>query len=405
MKNKEFGISFVISILSSVIGILFSFAAAKYLEAEIYGQIQYYVSVITLLSSFLVFGSDSFIIKNYQFEGDSRFLLSKIYTFIFLSSSLFLPFYFRIAVSFLDKLNGNSLLIFILFVCSFALSLSTVASAVFQAKNKYQLKTFVSSFLPHLCFLITFLAHLLTKTLFSFNQFYLLYYFVFYGLYGLIFFIKSFRKIKFPNLNELSSIVFLGLSFAFYNIISPLTNIFVGETYNSYGIVAIFSLSYQILTISNIATTVVNNISYTVFAKLLKNKQYDDLFSFYKKVTRITIYLALPFYCAFIFEAGNIFNFFGETYEGFNFVLILLSISALIDTVTGPCGTILQMGGFEKKNFIASFIRFALFFAILIPLIRITVYAAPIASIISTIVANILKLDYLRKFTKINFFS
>ena len=394
--NKEFSLSFILSVSSSIVGAIFSILAAKFLGSNLYGQIQYYVSIVSFLSVFMLFGTDNYVIKNAQFEKKEQELASKSTLFVFLLSSLVLPIYFRIASSMLVKLNGDSILITIIFIFALLLTLSTLGCSFLQAKNKYQRKMLFSSFIPHAGLLILLLIHYLTNTMDKFASLYLIYYGIFYGTYGVYFLIKNlFPLSSFFKSYQLKSILFFGLTWIFYNLTTPISNIIIGEKYETFGIVGIFSLSSQLLTISGLATGVISQISNTTFAKLSKENDVNKIFANYERITRITIYISIPFYAAFIAEAGNIMSFFGDSYTGYNLILILLTISSLIECITGPCGSLLLMNGKEKENFFASFARFFIFLLLLFILINYTPYAAPISMIVSTTVANLLKLIFL----------
>lgn len=404
--NKEFSFSFILSVLSAFFGALFSFLAAKFLEAETYGEIQYYISIVTLLSSFMLFGVDSFLIKNAQFENNQQQLLSKSIVFVFAISTLILPIYAGIGYSFLSRLHQKSDLIFFIFVIAFLLSLSSLGGAFLQSKSKYHLRLFLTSFIPHALFLAIFGIHYLTGTLDSFIKFYLLYYCLIYGAFGIVVTIKYlFPLADFFSSSQIKGIIFFGLTWVLYNITTPLSTIFIGEKYDDLGIAGIFSISNQLLTISGLATGIISQISNTTFAKYAKQNDIEKLFLNYERITRINMYVAVPFFAAFIIEAQNIMKFFGDSYLGHNAILILLTVSALIECVTGPCGTILLMGGKEKENFIASIVKFITFMIVLLSLIRFTELAAPIGLAVSSIISNAIKLIILRVSFKKNFFS
>lgn len=404
--NKEFSFSFILSVLSAFFGALFSFLAAKFLEAETYGEIQYYISIVTLLSSFMLFGVDSFLIKNAQFENNQQQLLSKSIVFVFAISTLILPIYVGIGYTFLSRLHQESDLIFFIFVIAFLLSLSSLGGAFLQSKSKYHLRLFLTSFIPHALFLAIFGIHYLTGTLDSFIKFYLLYYCLIYGTFGIVVTIKYlFPLADFFSSSQIKGIIFFGLTWVLYNITTPLSTIFIGEKYDDLGIAGIFSISNQLLTISGLATGIISQISNTTFAKYAKQNDIEKLFLNYERITRINMYIAVPFFAAFIIEAQNIMNFFGDSYLGHNAILILLTVSALIECVTGPCGTILLMGGKEKENFIASIVKFITFMIVLLSLIRFTELAAPIGLAVSSIISNAIKLIILRVSFKKNFFS
>lgn len=406
LGNKEFSLSFLLSVLSAGFGILFSFLAAKFLKSETYGEIQYYLSIVTLLSSFMLFGVDNFVIKNTQFDEEKQKLLSKSLVFVLLITFLMLPIYVFISFFLLSRLNQNTLLIYGIFAIALLCSLSAVGCAFLQGMNKYHLKMLLSSFIPHLLFLLIFLVHYLTGSLSVFVRLYLVYYAILYGFFG-VFVIGRFLfpLTDFFTFTQLKTIFFFGLAWLLYNITTPLANVFIGEKYDNLGIVGIFSVSNQLLTVSGLATGIISQMSNTTFAKFAKQKDVDSLFRNYERITRINIYIAVPFFAAFIMETQNLMNFFGESYLGHNLILILLTIASMIECVTGPCGTILLMGNKEKENLIASILKFVVFMSMLIGLINFTELAAPIGLVISSIISNFVKLLFLRLAFKKNFFS
>lgn len=404
--NKEFSISFILSILSAVAGIIFSFLAAKLLKSSLYGEIQYFISIVNLLSSIMLFGTDNFIIKNTQFSENKKQLVSKSLCLLILISTLILPIYFRIGVSFLSRLNQNNILVITIFIIAFLMSLSSIGYSLLQGLNKYQLKILLSSFLPHILFLGLFLIHYLTNTLSIFVDLYLLYYAILYGFFGIYIFMKYMFPISgFFSYSQLKSIFFFGFTWILYNITTPLSNIFIGEKYENLGIVGIFSISNQLLSISGLATGIISQISNTTFAKLTNSNDIEKLYKNYERITRINIYISVPFFAAFIMEAQNLMSFFGDSYLGHNMILIILTVASMIECVTGPCGTILLMGNKEKENLIASIVKFVVFMSILILMIKYTELAAPIGLAISSLISNAIKLIILKKSFNKNFFS
>ncbi|HBF68885.1 MAG TPA: hypothetical protein DDW20_06235 [Firmicutes bacterium] len=406
LGNKEFSFSFILSILSAVFGILFSFFAAKFLKSNIYGEIQYYLSIITLLNSFMLFGVDSYLIKETQFEDNNQKIISKSLIFVILNSMLILPIYFRIGFSFLTRLNENIVLILIIFIIALLSSLSLLGCAFLQGKSKYQIKILISSFFPHFFFLLIFFIHFFTNSLQIFFDLYLLYYAILYGFFGVYMLIKYLFPISnFFSLIQMKTIIYFGLTWVLYNITTPLSNIFIGEKYENLGIVGIFSISNQLLSISGLATGIISQISNTTFAKLANENNIEKLFKNYERITRINIYISVPFFSAFIIEAQNLLGFFGESYLGHNMILILLTLASMIECITGPCGTVLLMGNKEKENLIASIIKFSVFMVVLITLIKHTEFAAPLGLLLSSIISNFIKLLFLRISFKKNFFS
>ena len=404
--NKEFSLTFVFSIGSSLLGFVFSFLAAKFLEADGYGEVNYYLSISSLLTVFITCGGDNFLIKRLQFEEDKKSAMARIYFFLLLTSFLTLPIYFLIAYFGLAKLGKNLLVIFIIFLAAVVGAFTTIISAYFTGLSKNQIRTVISGIVPHIGMLFFFTIHFFTNTLDLFIKLYLVYS-LSIGVCCVIPFVASHchrASLKFTK-SEVAQLVTFALIWICYNTTNPVANVFIGEKYEQFNVVGIFSLSNQLLTVATMANGIIINISYPVFARYSKEGDHDKLFRYYQTVTRVNMYISVPFYIAFASEAADLYSFFGESYSGYTLILVLLSISSMIECVTGPSGSVLLMGGKEKENLYTAIAKFVVYIGLLAILINFTVYAAPIAAIAGTFVANVLKLFFLWKMEGRNYFN
>jgi O-antigen/teichoic acid export membrane protein len=404
--NREFSLSLSFSIISAFLAFAFSFLAAKYLESSRYGQIQYYLSLVSLLGGTMVFGADNFIIKNIQFAINKKIEMSRFYFFLLITSLATLPIYFLIAYFCLGKLGHNIGLIFLIFGASLVCAGSSFISAFFTGINKNELRILITAIVPHCFFLILFGVCYFTNTLGFFVTYYLYFYLGIYGIMFVLFFCFTFRfsKIRFSK-QELKTIFLFALIWISYSSISPIANILIGEKYEAFGVVGIFSISTQLLSVAEIVSGVITNISLPLFSKMVKEGNHEGLYKYYSMVTRINMYVGVPFYIAFACESQKIMAFFGDSYTGFDLIIVLLSITSAVECFTGPCGSVLMMGGKEKENLFASLARFVVYIGLTALLIQFTIYAAPIAMLASSVVGNSLKLFFLWKFEHKNFFS
>lgn len=404
--NKEFSLSFVFSIISALLGFAFSFIAAKYLGSDKYGQLQYYLSISSLLSVFMIFGSDNFIIKNIQFSSDKKQEITRAFFFVSAVSILTAPVYYLCAYFFLNKLQQDICLISSIFCLGYFSSIIALVFAFFTGINKNEIRTFLNGIIPHIFLILAFVIHYLTKTLDIFMNYFLFYYIGIYLIICVPFFMKHFKLgAKKYTKSELVTLTLFALTWITYNTTTPIGNIFIGERYQAFGVVGIFSISSQLLSVATLVNGIISNISNPVFSKIVKEGDSEKLITYYQTITRISMYIGMPFFIAFACEAHQILEFFGSSYLGFDLILVLLSISSGIECFTGPCGSVLLMGGKEKENFICSIIRFVTFIGFLVVLIKFTVLAAPIALITSTAIANLFKLYYLWKFQHKNYFN
>lgn len=404
--NKEFVLTFIFSVGSSVLGFVFSFLAAKFLEADGYGEVNYYLSISSLLTVFITCGGDNFLIKRLQFEADRKSAMARIYFLLLLTSFLTLPIYFLIAYFGLAKLNQNLLIIFTIFIASVAGAFTTIIAAYFTGLSKNQIRTLISGVAPHLGMLFFFAVHYFTNTLDLFIKLYLIYSTTI-SLCCVVPFVATHchrANLKFTKA-EITQLLTFALIWICYNTTNPIANVFIGEKYEQFNVVGIFSLSNQLLTVATLANSIIINISYPVFARYSKEGDHEKLFRYYQTVTRVNMYISVPFYIAFASEASNLYSFFGESYSGYNLILILLSTSSMIECVTGPSGSVLLMGGKERENLYTAIAKFVVYIGILAVSINYTVYAAPIAAVVGTCVANILKLYFLWKMEGRNYFN
>jgi len=260
-------------------GFAFSFLAARFLGSDKYGELQFYISIASLVSVFVVFGADNYVIKHMQFANNKKTEITKIYQFMTLSSIFTLPFYFLIAYFLLSKLNQNLSLIFIIFLIAIISSFCSVFFAFLTGVSKNHLRTLFSGVVPHFVFLIIFLVHFLTNSLDLFMSWYLFYYIGIFLLTVLPFLITHIRKTKFHiSKQQFITMLFFALTWICYNATTPLTNIIVGQKYEQFGVVGIFSISSHLLTVAALSNGIIINISYPVFSKYAKEGNKEKLF-------------------------------------------------------------------------------------------------------------------------------
>jgi O-antigen/teichoic acid export membrane protein len=409
--NHEFSLSFIFSLVSALLGFAFSFLAAKYLESERYGQIQYYVSIASIVSIFVTFGADNRIPKTIQFSADKKADVSR---YFFLSSMIWvvgLPLYFVISYFALGKLEQNILLIFIVYIVALTSSFSSILCSYFTGISKYELKILLSGLVPHVCYIIIFLCHLLTNTLTLFVDYYL-YYTI--GIFAISIFpiacsLISKKKLKFTKKEIVSMLIFTAI-FVAYNTQNEVSKVIIVEKFDGFKIVGIFSVSNQILSVSSLSSAITTNMSLPVFSKLAKENRIDDLFKYYQAVTRINIYLSVPFFVAFACESHSVLSFFGPSYTGYDLILVILSLGSFFNSIFGPCGSVLAMNGDELKVFWSAIGKFAVYVIVLSMMIflapfDVAVYAAAAAAVSSALIANGMKLLFLCKRYHKNFFS
>ena len=405
--NKELTWSLLMSLVSSGLGFIFSMLCSYYLQATAYGEAQYYISIVSTLSTLMTFGSDSYLVKTVQFAEDKKYATSRVCLFNTIAGVLILPFYLVVAYLALNRLNGNIWLILTIYVAALTVSLLSLTKSYFIGQKKQQISTLLTGILPHIGFLIIFLCHYLTGTLDLFLDLYVVYYAVtiLIVLIPWLAKIATFRRPKFQP-SEVLSILFMGSAVAFQFLASPIGNIVSGELIST-AVVGIIGLSQQLMKIVQLLTTVVLSMSRPVFAKLAKETDKTKYRDYFQMVARVNMTFALPFYAAFAMECQQVLSLFGDSYvkDGYAPMLALISASSAIAVLVGAPGSVLLMSGHEKMNAASSLARLVSYIAVLAATVHFTPYASPIALLISQAIASLMNSFLVWKTQGLNFVS
>ena len=218
-NNREFLFSLIFSVASAILGFVFSFLAAKFLESDRYGQVQYYVSIANILLVFLLFGSRNRIIRGIQFAENKKAEISRYYILILITSAIILPFYFIIAYFLLNKLGQNILLISCIYVLAILLAFAELVYSFFIGLNHNELKPLFAGIYVHAFFLILFGVHYFTNSLQNFVDWYIYYYIAGMLVFVVPVLVISFRKTKFKfSKSELVSQLIFCATYICYNI-------------------------------------------------------------------------------------------------------------------------------------------------------------------------------------------
>ena len=90
-------LSYLLSIIATIIGFLLNFILARVLRADNYGKLQLIVSLFSTISSILIFGISSFVVREAGTSDNKKQLMSNCYSLYFtISLLLFASAYSRV---------------------------------------------------------------------------------------------------------------------------------------------------------------------------------------------------------------------------------------------------------------------------------------------------------------------
>jgi O-antigen/teichoic acid export membrane protein len=173
--------------------------------------------------------------------------------------------------------------------------------------------------------------------------------------------------------------------------------------------VGVFNLCVKYVMLASLSLQAVNTISAPKFSEYFFQKDYKNLAINFRNTSKIIFWTALPIITAYIVFPHFFLNLFNSSFSTGSLALILLSIGAFINVMTGSVGTLLQMTGHQKivqNVLLISVVLEAALNIILIPGGGVTGAAA--ASLVGSAIKNFGMSFYVKKhfgFSSIYFFG
>ncbi len=385
-------ITYIFTIVASVLGIALNFVMARIMQAEKYGYIQYSISLYTTISSLIIFGFSNYIIKEASNPQKQGSLMNKCYTIYFFICFFSMPIAYYILENFVlkNEANGTPTLL-ILFIAVFV-GLDILYASLMQGRGKYFLTVFFETLIPKAAMLCFVIILLINGSANHIHEWYLWVCLLVYGLIGCTTLFRTFKKIDFSieKKDLLSITFFFGVTIT-YSLTGNLTKVLHGFFFNDLSVLGVISVSTSIVTLVNVFTSVLTSLTKPFFAKVSRNNDTGELMGLYRFVTRCNSYIAIPFYLFFITQGEKFLYIFGESYLTYPFIIIILSIAYMFDCLTGPNGTMLSMTGKEKFELVNGVIHLASFVAYCFIFSFNKIYGFSIAFLLSEITVNLVK--------------
>ncbi len=399
----------IMSALSAIISILTTFFVAKPLGAELYGQVQYYVGVITVFSIISAFGLSDYFIKTTQYSENHKEHFGKWILLMTIIDFIITPVFMIIVFFVLKDFEKNLILILIVALCGLSQSFLNVIGGYLLGRFEQAKSLFFSNFLPKLLILIvsTIFLNFLPRD--EFYWYYLLALLTINLIIGIPIIATQFRlskgKFKFTKTEFIALFSFFALS-ATYSLNHQLSKIIGSEVYKNLSGVGAFSISVQLAAISTLFASTVISMSKPYFSKLKDNK--TELIIYFRKITRVNSYIVIPFCSALIIQSQRILSVFDKPdslYSSYYWILVVLCIGVLISNLFGPNGTLLAMSGHEKVEVINGIVNIIVYIICAFSFVSFGIIGLAIATLVASMVVNILKYIEVLYFYKINPYS
>lgn len=192
---------------------------------------------------------------------------------------------------------------------------------------------------------------------------------------------KEIFRISFPMFLTSSMMVVMG------QIDVLMIGIFRSEAEVGY-----YAIGLKIALMTTFVLAAINTVVAPKFSELFHKGEIDKLFKVAKKSTKMIFWLLVPLILIFIlFGKWIIISLYGIEFEDSYYVLLILSVGLVINSISGSVGHFMNMCGYENifRNVIAfSFIVNLSLNIILIP--SLGIYGAAIATSVTQILWNVI---------------
>jgi len=348
MKRKIFS-SFILTLLSSMIFFGFNFILAKILGADIYGQIIYYLSFVSIISLIIGFNYPALYMGSKILE-DNKNTFDLFFTIeTLLASILFIPLLFIMH----NYLNSYVLVILII-LNSYLNTILLSVGLEFNAKKLVSKSIFISLLLPRIILIIVF------AIFFSLNYQESIYYLYSLFISNMILFLYIFIKfkpsfyIKFDFFKRAWKFYLLGVFGLGFNEIAKIFQ----KEYSNFSELASLGIVLLIFNGLNLVGSILIKYVFPKLHEAWKEKNIDKINKLYKFHTLVNSLINLPILLFLSFNIEYISILLGKGYENLPFIFYLLSIGYIFDLLTGITGSILKTTENEHFELFNEIIKF-----------------------------------------------
>jgi len=240
----------------------------------------------------------------------------------------------------------------------------------------------------------------------SFTQFIILFV-ISYGSQPLLIMLQIWRKEEFrikPNFDILRKPLIKGMAnYGLYSLLGGLTTILVWNvdvmmlgSMAGLEATAIYAIAFYIASVITVPQRSIEKIATPLLADFIKNKQWDEVLSIYRKTSINQLILGLFIFGLIWVNLDALFLLLPDVYAAGKWVVFIVGIGKLIEMVTGSNGIILINSKHYRVGFYTNIILVGI--TILANYLLIPIYGiegAAIASAFALFVYNCVKYFYL----------
>lgn len=415
--TKKSTIVFLGKIISVLLGFIFSFVVARFMGAEIYGRFTYVYTFISLLPIIANLGLDKGLISFIpRLNSDDKVTdRNSIITFSFTVTILISILLIITLINYNEYIANNilnnpdlSTLIIWSAPILVLLIINKISKGVFRGIDI--IRHYVIG--KNIIIPITKTIIIVILSLFSYKVYgVLISYYISTGLTSsyyiyILWKMNYLGKVKKNNIKLYKKLLKFSLPLLFTGMLGFLisrSDSFMIGYFLSEDKVGIYNIARKVGTMSSFILTAFNMVFASTISKLYYENRMDDLKKIYTIITKWIFSFNLLFLVNVVILNKEIMLLFGKEFLYGNIALLLITIGQFFNALVGSAGYINTMTGYPQFSLYTNLITVIInIFLNLILIPRIGIEGAAIATLISILVSNVLRLSLLYSKHKIH---
>ena len=401
IKNS---INLYIGIIFGAINTILVFPFVFVENPQYWGLLQLLVSYSIIISSFSHIGTPHILIRYFPIFKDKAKLISFSFTLTLIGFLLFLIVFFSFKPLYIDYINDDPLLLEYFFLVV-VLVFSTIFFDLLNSISRSHLDSSTPIFLNDVLIrLITFLLLLVYHfKLIDFKLFIYLYVASYCLKLIILFFIQIVKK-RIPvliswNWHEVRELLRYGLYVILGSgaaILVSRVDIIMIEYYLNLEYVAFYGLAFFIGSVIKVPARSVTSISSPLIASAFKENRLDKVLEIYKKTSINLLIISSLMFLLIWLNIDDILHILPEKFQYGKYVVLFIGLSQVVNLACGLNGLIIINSKYFKADLLFNVVLLTFVVITNILLIpKMGIDGAALASLLSIIIHNIIKLIYI----------
>lgn len=375
VKNNELMIgsliNFSVKIISFTLNYLIMYLLINFYGIELYGKYNLYLTLINLLCVAIVFGTDTFFLKEIAVIQDQKnrkllfFSIIKVLSINIVVLLLFFTILFFIETPLNTYIEKNNIKVFVILLLAIFLSLTLIFTSGIRGTKKVLLYSLSQQFILrislYIILIIGIIYNLVLETI-LYASFFMNLIVIFFIFYTYVLFeknvnnIRTDKRIEYPISKLYSGVIYIFVSSLLFLIMSRTDTLFLSYFYDL-STVGYYNTALQLSFVINFAMSSINGILSPIISRNYYNNKIKELTQILKQANIIILLTSSVTGFILILLIKPLLNIINVPLTSeFYIAMLILIFGQLISASMGSIINLLNMSGNFKQAFISNLI-------------------------------------------------